>query len=202
MPLRGCPVSIPHCLKLGFSHAHSFHSALQLWASYSNQIPWGHPSIPSLRYLGLLSERTRIRRLTTTRVPTVAHLDYCNVLPKWAPPLVWPDSRGQSEPVAVTSLLCSKTLQQGRSQSLWSHLSGRAPRAGSPVPANPPAPPFFAWAPAALLFLQWTRQPHLICTHSVAPPSSLWALPSPPDLKLQPPPPPGTASPLRCFDFP
>lgn len=79
-------------------------------ASYSNQIPWGHPSIPSLRYLGLLSERTRIWWLTTTCVPTVAHLDYCNVLPKWAPPLVWPESRGQSEPVAVTSLLCSKTL--------------------------------------------------------------------------------------------
>lgn len=69
--------------------------------------------------------------------------------------------------------LLQNPLQQGSSQSLWSHLSGHAPWAGPPAPADPPAPHFFAWAPAAQLFLQWTRQPRLICTHSVAPPSSV-----------------------------
>lgn len=64
----------------------------------------------------LFSEHTRIQRLTTTLVPTVAHLDYCNVLSKWAPPLVWSESRGQSEHVAITLLLCSKILSPAGKQ--------------------------------------------------------------------------------------
>ena len=101
-------------------------------ASHSNQVPWGRPSI---FLLSLFGEHTRIQRLTTTLVPTVAHLDYCNVLPKWAPPLVWSESQGQSEPVAITSLLCSKILSP----------AGKQPKPlKSPIrprPMSSPAPP-------------------------------------------------------------